>query len=258
MKEISTVLDEITPVMKRCGEIMLEAKNENIEEAVSAKEGRHNLVTEYDKRIQGILKEELQRIFPEAAFVGEENNETSDISAGFAFIVDPIDGTSNFIKNMDRSCISVGITKDASPVAGLIYDPYKVVLYRAERGKGACANGRPIHVSGDALDDGLVDIGTAPYNASLTETTMKLIGGLFGRCIDIRRFGSAALDLCDVATGKAVLYCEPQVAPWDICAGVVIVTEAGGTCTDLDGKPLQFVNKTSICAGNGVAKLPPL
>jgi myo-inositol-1(or 4)-monophosphatase len=251
MNNIKKLMPSIEKVMRKCGDIMLSARSTNMESLISSKEGRHNLVTEYDKRIQSILKDELETILPEALFYGEENGEQCDISKGYAFVVDPIDWTSNFIKNLDRSCISVGLCKDAQPIMGMIYDPYNNCMYNALSNEGAFLNGHRIHVSDDSLEDGIVTVGTAPYNEELTDISFDLFRRYFGKCIDIRRFGSAALDLCDVAAGRTCLYAEPIVSPWDICAGAVIVREAGGRVRTLDGGEINFTAKTSIRADNG-------
>ncbi|MBP5163990.1 MAG: inositol monophosphatase [Lachnospiraceae bacterium] len=247
------VREKISPVIRECGKLMLAAKEENISSSTEEKGSRHNLVTKYDKLIQEKLKNKLSEIMPSALFLGEENEKQPDIRNGYAFIVDPIDGTSNFIKGLDTSCISIGMTYDAVPVCGIIYNPYKDELFTAAEGKGAYLNGKQIHVNNDAIEDGLVAFGTAPYNPELSEKMFSMIKSYFGRCLDIRRFGSAALDLCDLAAGRTCLYIEPLVAPWDVCAGTIIVREAGGTVTDLDGNELQFLTKTSIKASNGVA-----
>ena len=248
------VIEKIIPVIRECGQMMLKAKEEDIGSKTEEKGSRHNLVTKYDKLIQEKLKKSLSEIMPDASFLGEENGEQPDIEKGYAFVVDPIDGTSNFIKGLDTSCISVGMTYDAKPVAGLIYNPYKDELFTAAEGKGAYLNGKKIHVNNDAIEDGLVAFGTAPYNPELSEKMFSMVKSYFGKCLDLRRFGSAALDMCDLAAGRTCLYIEPLVCPWDVCAGTVIVREAGGIVTDLDGNELQILTKTSIKASNGVAK----
>ncbi|WP_051226953.1 inositol monophosphatase family protein [Butyrivibrio sp. MC2013] len=254
MPDHKQLMQDICAVMRECGDIMLSTDFKERQEATSSKEGRHNLVTLYDSMIQDKLKDALSRIFPQALFYGEENGDRDDISKGYAFVVDPIDGTSNFIKGLMRSCISVGMTLDAIPMMGIIYDPYRDHFYTAIKGEGAFLNGSPIHVNRDSLENGIVTIGTAPYNKELTEESFALYKKFFGKCIDIRRFGSAALDMCDVAAGRTCLYAEPIIEPYDICAGVVIVEEAGGVVTDLNGEPVSMLKKSSIMADNGLCR----
>ena len=248
------IINQIKDLAKECGTIMLEAENVDKSTGISSKEGQNNFVTLYDKRIQTIAKNRLAEIMPDALFMGEENGEQDDISKGYAFVVDPIDGTSNFIKNLRRSCISIGLTLDAFPIAGVIYDPYNDRLYSTVKRSGAFMNDKPIHVNSDKTSDGIVAIGTAPYNVELKKEVIAEISSYLGNCIDIRRLGSAALDLCDIAAGRTCLYFEPVVNPWDYCAGALLVTEAGGKVTTFDGLPLEFTHTTSIKASNGIAE----
>ena len=252
MEDIESMQPAVFALMREAGKMMLEAKNEDIEKLVSHKEGKNNLVTEVDKAVQELLKKGLKEIFPEAIFVGEENHEQHDVSKGYAWIVDPIDGTTNFIKGMDRSAVSIGLTENGQPIAGFIYNPYKDEMYHAIKGKGAYCNEKKIHVSSDPIANGIVTVGTSPYNEELKGTSLNLISRYLGNCLDIRRLGSAALDLVDVAAGRTVLYEEPLVQSWDIAAGSLIVIEAGGKATDMDDKPLQYQTHTSIKAWNGV------
>ncbi len=249
---VTEVFPEVMALMKSCGEILRNANPSSAD--LEQKEGRQNFVTEYDSLIQEKLREGLDRTLPGAAFFGEENGEQDDIRKGIAFIVDPIDGTSNFMKGLGHNCISIGITVDAHPAAGAVYEPYKDEMYHAVRGGGAFLNDTPIHVNKDTLETGIVSMGTAPYFSDLTDVTFEKLRYYFDRCIDIRRFGSAALDLCDVAAGRTCLYLELSVAPWDCAAGALIVEEAGGKITDGDGNPMQYLHRASIKATNGVAE----
>ncbi len=251
-EKIRNIFPQVTSLMKECGKIMRDAHPDT--DAVTQKEGRQNFVTKYDSIIQEKLKVGLYEIMPEAAFFGEENDEQDDITKGIAFIVDPIDGTSNFMKGLGHNCISIGVTIDACPVAGAVYEPYKDEMYHAISGEGAFLNDQKIHVNNDTLENGVVSMGTAPYFSELTEVTFEKLRYYFDKSIDIRRFGSAALDLCDLAAGRTCLYLEMSVAPWDCAAGVVIVEEAGGKVTDAEGNPMQFLKRTSIKATNGIAE----
>lgn len=250
--EVQRLIDEVSPkvetLMRSASRIMLEAKN--IGSHVDAKGGRQNFVTDYDKRVQEVLRKGLAEILPEALFMGEESNSETDISLGWAWIVDPIDGTTNFIKGFNMSAISVALVKDAMPQLGMIYNPYADELFTAVKGMGAWMNRKPIHVSENLLHDGVVIVGTAPYYPELVDASFAIARYYFDRCIDIRRSGSCALDLCNVACGRAELYVEQRVYPWDYAAGALIVEEAGGKMTDLDGRPLQYQTYSSVKAAN--------
>lgn len=248
------MIDKIIDIVHECGEIILEATD--IQRKTHLKEGRGNFVTEYDSKVQAALKEKLLSLLPEAVFFGEEDGaDKTDISKGYAFIVDPIDGTANFTRGLNHSCISVALAKDGYPIKGAIYNPYKKETYYAEKGKGAFLNGERIHVSDKGLEEGLVLFGTAPYNVELTNTTIDMLTRYFLKSQDIRRSGSAALDLCTIACGKAELYFEMILSPWDYAAGALIVEEAGGIVSRPDGKPLTFDKKQAVVARTPRAEL---
>ncbi len=244
------ILPGVEKLMKAGGQIMLEAKD--IDSAVDAKSGRQNFVTEYDRKVQEYLQAGLEELFPEALFMGEESSSDTDISSGYAWIVDPIDGTTNFIKGLNMSCISVALSHDGFPVLGAVYNPYFDEFFSAVKGLGATLNGKKIRVSEHELKDGVVSIGTAPYYPELVDRSFETAKYYFDRCIDIRRCGSAALDLCSVACGRVELYTELRVYPWDFAAGALIVQEAGGIVTDAEGRELSCLSYTSIKAGNAV------
>jgi myo-inositol-1(or 4)-monophosphatase len=241
----------IEKVLYRCGELLRNAERDSI--SVNSKDGIGNFVTSYDKQVQEILREELLRIIPEATFVGEEEDVHASIENGIAFTVDPIDGTYNFMRDLKTSCISVGITKDGAPLAGLVYNPYADEMYTAIVGNGAYMNGRRIHVSDGELGGGLVLFGTSPYHRELRKKTMQYADEILDYAADVRRMGSAALDLCAIAAGKAELYFELQLQPWDYMAGLVIVTEAGGKVTTMIKEAIKLGTPCSVLATNGKA-----
>lgn len=237
---------KLIEIVKEAGEIMLCA--EHIQDGVEVKEGHANFVTAYDKKVQKFLKERLLKAVPEAVFVGEEEEVHASIERGYAFIVDPIDGTTNFMKGLRMSAVSVALLKDGEPILGIVYNPYSNEVFSAEKGKGAWCNEKPIHVSGLPLKDGIVIVGTAPYHPELADRTFSMMREYFNRCLDIRRSGSSALDLCNIACGRAELFWELILSPWDYAAGALIVKEAGGRVTTADGEPLCYDKPISIMA----------
>ena len=241
------MLDEIVAVVKKCGDIILFA--DGTERNVSSKEGRANFVTKYDVAVQAYLEEELLKILPEAVFIGEEGEHSKAIGEGYAFIVDPIDGTTNFIKNYHRSCVSVGLALHGTMEIGVVYNPYNNEMFYAQRGKGAFLNGQPLHVSSNQLEEGLVCFGTSPYYAELIDQTFDLVKTLHKASLDVRRSGSAALDLCDIASGRCELFFECRLSPWDYAAGSLIVQEAGGRISRMDGTGISLDKGCSVLAG---------
>ena len=248
-----SLVDKIADAVRDCGKIMLEAVRTS--DMVDEKEGHANFVTTYDKKVQETLKEKLTEILPAAAFVGEEDDIHASIQRGLAFIVDPIDGTTNFIKDYHVSAISVGLINNGKSYIGVVYNPYLDEMFTAERGKGAFLNGKPIHVSRNPLSEGIVLFGTAPYYEELSRKSFDLAYEYFRQALDIRRSGSAAIDLCSIAAGRAEVYFELRLSPWDYAAGSLIVEEAGGVVTTVDGGEITFERPCSVLAANGRAKL---
>ena len=232
---MNTELKSICELVRACGLFIKDADRGHLH--VDAKSGRADLVTQYDKQVQERLRTGLLEIMPDAHFVGEEGTTQTFAPVGKFFIVDPIDGTTNFVKDYHFSSISVALVVDNA----------------AELGQGAFCNGKPLHVSNEPLENGIVMFGTAPYHEELSEKTFQLAYDYFKKALDIRRSGSAALDLCTVAAGRAELFFELFLSPWDFAAGALIVTEAGGLVTDCDGRPLAYDHHCSVLARNQLA-----
>lgn len=249
--EQKELLKKITDVVRECGEIILHA--DRSKSHIDEKAGHANFVTAYDKKVQQILQKNLLQLLPEAVFVGEEEDIHASIAKGYAFIVDPIDGTTNFIKDYHMSVISVGLTLDGEKYMGVVYNPYSDEMFTAIKGQGAYLNGRPIHVSSKPLSNGLVLFGTAPYFEELSKRSFEMAYDYFKKALDVRRSGSAALDLCSVAAGRAELFFELSLSPWDFAAGALILEEAGGKVTTVEGGPLTLQAGCSVLATNGIA-----
>lgn len=247
------LIRKISEELRACGGILLGA--DRSPEMVDEKAGHANFVTVYDKLVQEVLKEKLLAILPEAVFVGEEEDIHEPIKSGYAFIVDPIDGTTNFIKDYHTSCISVGLLKDGKQYLGVVYNPYLDEMFTAVKGQGAYLNGKPIHVTKEPLNNAIVLFGTAPYYEELSRKSFELAYDLFTRALDVRRSGSAAIDLCSVAAGRADMFFELRLSPWDYAAGSLIVTEAGGKATTIEGEALSFDKPCSMLATNGVIEI---
>ncbi len=241
-----TILKQIESAQREAAELMLQARGILAE----TKTGRRDVVTEYDRRVQALLMDRLGKAVPGAHFFCEEMQERDRLDSEHLFIIDPIDGTMNFVHGFHHSCISVAYAEKGRVVVGAVYNPYVDELFTAVKDQGAYLNGSPIHVAEGGLKDNVVVFGTAPYSPDLAEQTFSTAQKLFTASLDIRREGSAALDLCTVAAGRAGLYFELQVSLWDYAAGVLIVEEAGGKCAKTDGTPLPHdESKPSILAG---------
>lgn len=246
------MLETIIRIVQEAGEIMLAAHAE--QQDISSKEGKANFVTKYDVAVQASLQERLQSAFPAAAFLGEESNAGEVLQKGDTFIVDPIDGTTNFILDYRHSSISVGLCRDGNMQSGVVYNPYLKEVFAAERGKGAYLNGARISCGNRRLAEGTVGFGTSPYHPDLTDGTFSLLKKLFCASLDIRRSGSAALDICYAAAGRTALFFELVLEPWDYAAASLIASEAGAACTQLDGSAITLSEGCSILAGNPSAR----
>lgn len=241
------MLEEIIAIVQECGEIMLEATE--ISRKIHVKEGKGNFATDYDSQIQAALKEKLLALLPEAVFYGEEDDaDKTDISKGYSFIVDPIDGTTNFTRDYKMSCISVALAIDGVPFIGVVYNPYLPETFYAQRGKGAFLNGERIHTSDRTLKQSLILFGTCPYEEELSKKSFQVAYEYFSRAEDLRRSGSAAIDLCCLACGRADFFFELKLCPWDYAAGALIVEEAGGIVSDLKGRPVTYDKKQTVTA----------
>ncbi len=245
------MLEEIVKIVKEAGEIYRSA-GEDL--GVEDKGSSVNLVTKYDKMIQDFLFEKLSALIPDCKFLGEEGDGNKELSDGYCFIIDPIDGTTNFVKGFQHSAISVGLAKDKELIIGCVMDPDLDNIYYAEKGRGAFLNGKPIHVSDCDLAHSLVLFGTCPYEHELAAKTFRLTEQVFYKCIEVRRGGSAALDICYVAAGKADLFYELILRPWDIAGATLILKEAGGVCGTLDGGEIELNTVASYYCGNSKTK----
>ncbi len=250
------LISQITDAAREAGKIMLSASH--VRESAAVKEGHANYVTAFDRKIQEFLFQALGEILPEAHFIGEENGAdqfTGEDREGFAFCVDPIDGTSNFLTGFRPSVTSIALLRDGKGYLGVVYNPYQDEMYSAVRGCGACCNRQPILSSAQPLSESMVSFGTSPYRPDLHEFTFAVCRDYLSRCIDLRRTGSAAWDLVTVANGTVGLFFEKTLALWDYAAGGLIAQEAGCVLTDMEGRELGWDGPTSIlCASRGVAR----
>jgi len=243
---LDKICEKMMEAERKGAALMLQARNVLTEN----KSGQRDVVTEYDRRIQQLLINCMQELFPEARFFCEESDRQDDLDAEHLFIIDPIDGTMNFVRHFNHSCISMAYASHGEVLSAAVYNPYMDEMFSAVKGAGAFLNGRPIKVEDVALADTIVCYGTAPYSIEMTDRTFDILKKVYLESLDVRRQGSAELDLCSVASGRAGLYFELAVSTWDYAAGALLVEEAGGRCCRIDGSPLRLDGqRTSILAG---------
>ncbi len=233
---IIMITTQLINIVKECRELFLQGYHSD--KKVSFK-GTVDLVTEYDVAIEKRLTVALQEAFPDFTIIGEES--TKEITyPQKAIYIDPIDGTTNFVHSLPFCAISVGMWKDGKPLAGVVYNPVLDECFSAQRGKGAFLNGQPIHVSKQAdFQQSLISTGfpyTKVQKGKDYEWVLRTMANILPLTRDIRRGGSAAIDLCYVACGKFEAYYECNLKPWDVAAGLLIVEEAGGKISNENGE----------------------
>ena len=236
---------------QKCKDIILEAGRRLLsmhELNIEQKTDFNNLVTSCDKDTQEFLTKELAQIDPEATFLCEENH-LHDASGDHMFIIDPIDGTSNFIHDFRLSGISVAYADQEKVLWGMIYNPYMKEFFEAALGEGAYLNGKRIQVRNQPLEKCLVNFGTSPYYQEWQDETFEFARFMKDHCIDLRRTGSAALDYCYTACGRCGLFYEREQQAWDFAAGMCIVKEAGGITVNFEGKTPDHRKKTGAVVG---------
>ncbi|MDO4870257.1 MAG: inositol monophosphatase family protein [Bacillota bacterium] len=229
---------------------------------ITTKTGRRDLVTSMDLEIQRFLMTKLVELVPGCRFLCEEYipemgdvviTDPKEIDRGTCFIIDPIDGTANFVHGNRHSCTSIAMTTDGVTQIGVIYDPYRDELFSAAKGKGSFLNGEKLPVYDCSMSEEISVFGTAPYDDSTNKPTFDLGLLLYEMSADVRRTGSAALDCCWTACGRFGLYAELSLSAWDFAAGKLIAEEAGCLVSDIHGRPLSFHGKPSILCGRPTA-----
>ncbi len=197
------------------------------------------------------IVELVQDVFPDHNFFGEENSYPRT-SSPYTWIIDPLDGTNNFASGLPIFCASVAVAQENEIVAGAIYDVTRDETYTAEKGKGAFLNGKRIRVAKvDDLKQSILITGFYYDRGKMMNETVDKIKDFFANSIlGLRRLGSAALDLCYVASGRAAGFWEFELSPWDFAAGKLLVEEAGGKVTGRSGEPIDIFKKSYIVASN--------
>jgi myo-inositol-1(or 4)-monophosphatase len=209
-----------------------------------------NLVTDVDKASEKMILEILRADFPDDSILAEEGGGTQNQSSR-RWLIDPLDGTTNFAHSYPFFAVSIALEVDGEVVVGVVFNPISQECFSAKKGKGAFLNDQPIKVSNvPVLNESLLATGFPADSSNSLQNNVTAFAEVTHRCHGVRRDGSAALDLCYVASGRLDGFWELKLAPWDIGAGSLIVREAGGMTTDVDGGPLKL-NTGHILATNG-------
>ncbi len=216
------------------------------------KKGDINLVTEADLASEALIIERIKSHFPRHSILAEEAGNAVVIGdeGGHKWIIDPLDGTTNYAHGYPCFCVTMALENDGEIVIGVTYDPTRDELFTAEKGKGAALNGKPMRVSSnDVLGNSLLVTGF-PYDIKQREDFARHLTELLLNSRGVRRDGSAALDMAYVACGRFDGFWEEGLNPWDVAAGKILIEEAGGTVSYYDGSPFS-IYRPPVCASNG-------
>jgi myo-inositol-1(or 4)-monophosphatase len=225
-----------------------------IENLQVSRKGPADFVSAADLKAEKILKEELNRARPGYGFLMEESAEVpSTDDSGRRWIVDPLDGTSNFLHGLPHFAISIALEQRREVVAGLVYDPIKDDLFHAEKGSGAFLNDRRLRVSGRSrLTECLIATGAPFAGKGDRPQFLAEIDAVMANTAGIRRWGAAALDLAYVAAGRFDGFWERGLSPWDIAAGLILVREAGGYVSEISGKSMTLTSPSILASNNTI------
>lgn len=214
-----------------------------------AVKGRSNFVTETDVAVQEFIREGLLALYPEYGFMSEEQENAPDYTKPL-WILDPIDGTANFITHYHQSAISLALFQEGEVVFGAVYNPFTDELFSAQAGKGAFCNGAPIYADNEVeFQNAIIDLGTMPYYKDRAKEVGRMTEEIILRAGDMRRIGSAALAMVYAAAGRTGAMLEGILQPWDFAAGMLIAKEAGAIVSDWEGAPLDPRKPSSVVVG---------
>ena len=248
-EQLQIFLDIATEAVTSAG-VILQNYWGNLE-AIEEKGRPGDLVTEADKKAEEVILKVLQRHVPEHSILAEESGQLGNTNTQYLWAIDPLDGTTNYAHGYPIAAVSVGLLIEGIPQVGAIYNPFRNELFRAAKGLGATCDRRPIKVSQTGeLSQSLLVTGFAYDRQQTDDNNYAEFCHLTHLTQGVRRSGSAALDLADVACGRLDGYWERGIQPWDIAAGVVLVEEAGGSVTAYDGSTLD-IDSGRILATNG-------
>ncbi len=214
---------QVTEIVREAGKLMLDRHME-----ISQKGNHSNFVTSRDIAVEKYLKGKLRELLPESLVIGEESGDNPSEGV-LLWVIDPIDGTSNFIRDIGISAISVGLVKEGEPYLGVVYQPYRNEMFYARIGEGAYMNGERIHVSDRDFAHSHLCSAMSLYDKRYAPPCFRIIDRVYQEADDLRRLGSAATELVYLACGRVELYFEIRVSPWDAAGAIPIIREAGGT-----------------------------
>jgi myo-inositol-1(or 4)-monophosphatase len=248
----SALINVMVKAARRAGRSLKRDLGE-IEHLQVSMKGPANFVSLADKRAEEMLYTDLAKARPGYGFIGEEGGNREGADKTHTWIVDPLDGTTNFLHGIPQFAISIGLSREGTIIAGVIYNPANDDLYIAERGKGAFLNDQRLRVAGRRqMDECVIGCGLPHIGRGDLELSRREMTAIQSRVAGLRRFGAAALDLAFVAAGRLDGFWERDLKPWDIAAGQIMVREAGGTITGIAGNDDALTTGHVICGNEYV------
>jgi myo-inositol-1(or 4)-monophosphatase len=245
----SALLNVMTAAARKAGRSLKRDFGE-VENLQVSMKGPADFVSAADRRAEEILYAELSKARPGYGFLGEEGGEREGADKTHTWIVDPLDGTTNFLHGIPQFAISIALDREGVIVAGVIYNPANEELFIAERGKGAFLNDQRLRVAARRrLSDAVVACGLPHIGRGDLTVFRSELAAIQDKVAGLRRFGAAALDLAWVAAGRFDAFWERDLSPWDMAAGILMVREAGGFASDIDGGDSIFARR-QVIAGN--------
>lgn len=244
MNSFNSLRGRVEEIVRTASSIMTDRKFD-----IFKKHGETDIVTSSDLAVQHFLHKELGELLPESGFFCEEDG-LRETEPEYIWIIDPIDGTTNYARGIAECCISVGLSYRGELCVGVVYDPYIGLMFSAAKGEGAKLNGEPIRVSEKPFEASLFCTALSLYNKGYAPECLAILEETYSKCNDFRRLGSCAMELCYLAAGICDLYFEIRLFPWDYAASYLILKEAGGVITELDGATLSMTKASPVVAAN--------
>ncbi len=251
MIDIDQLLPEVTQIICQAGDILMDYFHGKKSNSISVKGSGDpgNIVTQADLTSEKFLLSKLKKLFPQAGFCAEESGKSGE--GDYRWVIDPLDGTGNFAHGLDYFCISVALTYHDKPVLGFVYRPVTKELFWAQAGAGAFCNGVRLHVSSIKNQEKAFVGLCLPYGDERLEAGLENLTAIAQTVAGVRKFGAAALDQAHVAAGRLDAVLFEDLGWWDIAAGMLLVTEAGGIVTDYEGNEIG-PDYRSFLASNGL------
>ena len=245
------MLENAKNIAKEAGALLREGQEKGF--SLERKSTSIDLVTEYDQMAEELVVGKLTSLYPDHGIVAEEGSSREcKCEEEYRWYIDPLDGTNNFAHKIPQFSVSIALFKGDVPEIGIVYDPMRDHLYWAQRGQGAFLNGEKLSVSSAGSVSQSILASGFPYDRGTAEiNNLEQLAIFVKACQGFRRFGSCALDLASVAAGRFDGYWEFKLSSWDLAAGILLVTEAGGIVTKIDGSPLGYLTEKNHIVASG-------